>query len=356
VLERLEIEGLRNVAGIGFDLGPGWNGIVGRNGAGKTTILEAVHLLTTAKSFRGGKNADLVRAGMEGLVVRGRVRGASGAEWVVVSKSPVGTRIRVDGKPVHTSSALAVRLPLVLITQESLDILYGGPEGRRRLLDRTVFHVEQEQYLPAWKNYTRILKQRNATLLAQGPERELALWDQELLAYAEPLEQCRRRVAERLAVALSGRGSALGMPGICLEYLQGWPQGQSLAAALHANRQADRSLRYTRIGPHRADLEILLDGRSVKTALSRGEVKRLTVALLLAQVEVLTGPDRERPLVLLDDLAAELDAEATAAVLDLLGEMGGQILATATTKSALMAPPGMEGRWFHVEQGCLTRA
>jgi DNA replication and repair protein RecF len=345
------MEGLRGIGRAELEFSPGWNVFSGRNGVGKTTCLEAIHLLHAGKGLRAGRNVDLIQWGGESALIRGRISGEGGVETVVVVKSREGTVIRVDGRPVHAASDLARRLPLVLIGQEGLELLYGGPEGRRRYLDRIMFHVEQQEFLAAWQAYQLILKHRNALLQQAAPDKELLHWDSELVAMGESLHGFRVAALSRLVEALKGLKQTLDFLEIQVGYDPGW-RGGTLSEAIQSARRVDRGQRYTHVGPHRGDLVIEMDGHLVKAVLSRGEIKRLTVALLLAQREICQGQGGALPLLLLDDLAAELDCEAFAAVMSVVAGQGGQIVMTSTRfvgEEGIAYPQG--ARMFHVEHG-----
>lgn len=356
-ITRLDIADLRRFERVELAPAPGLNLLLGDNGAGKTSVLEAIHLMGYGRSFRGRVRDGLVRQGavalevflewQEGAGARPRRAGLrhGGQDW----------QARLDGAAVAQLGDLCAALAVVTFEPGSHVLLSGGSEPRRRLLDWGLFHVEPE-FLRLWRRHARALKQRNALLKSGAPDSQLDAWDHELVEAGEPLSRRRRDYLEQLQPHLRAISEELLPAGglATLEFLPGWRLDElPLADALLLARARDRIAGFTSVGPHRADWRIHHAGLPGREALSRGQAKLTALSLLLAQAELHARLRGEWPVVLLDDLASELDRRHQQRVLARLAASGAQVFITGTEApaglAALPAPPAL----FHVEQGAI---
>ncbi len=329
------------------------NVLFGPNGSGKTSVLEAIHYLCTGRTFAGGRVEALVRTGAERLRVVGRGMDARGRmhRFGVEQGRRGGRHMRLDGRTVDRIAEIAVYLPVVALHPGSHEILAGGPSERRRLLDWGLFHVEQG-YLAQWQRYRRVLVQRNASLQRRRSDSEVAIWEPELGAAAEAIDRSRRAYVEGLQAEINRVGPTLLREGegIELAYRPGWPEGTALSDVLRERRSADRERGWTGVGAHRADLILRLDGKDTRNRVSRGQQKLLVYLLRLAQLHDLVAKGG-RPMLLLDDLSAELDADHRERVMAEAVATGGQVFVTALEPDRVPVAADCSPAWFHVEQG-----
>jgi DNA replication and repair protein RecF len=354
-LTRLDVRQLRCLGEVEFRPAPGLNLITGGNGAGKTSLIEAVHLLGYGRSFRGRVRDGLIRSGQphlelyaEWLDGQGRARRAglrhAGGDW----------EARLDGAPAPSLTELCAELAVVTFEPGSHELIAGGAEHRRRFLDWALFHVEPG-FLPVWRRYARALKQRNALLKRAPAVSALAPWDRELAEAGESLSRLRGDYLARLEPVLVATAGEflpeLGPAG--LRFLPGWRRDESsLEDALLLGRERDVALGYTSQGPHRADWRVDYLGLPGREALSRGQEKLTALACVLAQARAFAADRGEWPLVCLDDLGSELDRPHQHQALASVLTSGAQVLLTATESPSL--PPGVEpAARFHVERGQL---
>ncbi len=353
---RLALRDLRCLHEIELQPGPGLNLLVGGNGAGKTSVLEGLHLMAYGRGFRGRVRDGLVRTGSEALQVfvewseggEGRLRRAglrhAGQAW----------EGRLDGAAVAQLGDLCAALMVVSFEPGSHALISGGSEPRRRLLDWGLFHVEQD-FLPLWRRYARALKQRNALLKAGARDGQLDSWDHELAEAGEPLSRRRRgyldRLQQRLPRVMDRLGPGLGAARV--DYLAGWRSEElSLADALLVARDRDRAAGHTTVGPHRADWRLGFAAKPAGEALSRGQAKLAALGCLMTQAEdCAASRDGDWPVILLDDLASELDRDHQQRVLAFLRGSGAQVFVTGTERPAHWPADGMA--LFHVEQGAV---
>jgi DNA replication and repair protein RecF len=356
-LTRLALRDFRRFETVELQPGSGVNVLSGANGAGKTSVLEAVHLMAYGRSFRGRVRDGLVRDRASALEVfveweepgaAGTPRRAglrhSGQEWTG----------RLDGRDVSHLGQLCAALAVVTFEPGSHALIAGGAENRRRFLDWGLFHVEPD-FLPLWRRYARGLKQRNALLKSGGATAQLDAWDHELADAGELLTAFRERylventpgvmeVNTRLTRDLSIAG---------LEFQPGWRrQDVSLADALLLGRERDRVVGYTSVGPHRADWSLRFGGLPDRNALSRGQTKLAALSVLLAQAGDYAKRQGHWPVIALDDLPSELDRDHQQRVLAFLHEQVGlQMFITANEVPDRLLDLLPAATLFHVEHG-----
>lgn len=351
-LKELRIENLRNIAGVTIEFAPGLNLIEGGNGAGKTSILEAAHLLSHGASFRAHKSELLVRRGADTLSLFGEVSSAGVEHRLGMLRRAGRWQARLDGDVATTLSDLFAACAVVCFDPGSHSLISGGSEGRRGYLDWGLFHVEPA--FADWsRRYRRALRQRNAVLKQQGSDEELAVWAREMSLVAEPLTRTRERYVADLLEALAPLFSRflpeLGTPG--LRFRSGWPRGEALEESLAQGLARDRALGHCTRGPHRADWTLSFEAAPVHEQLSRGQEKLCAIGCLLAQAELFRRTRGEWPVIALDDFCSELDTPHQEECLAMLAASGAQILMTGTDIPAVLLQRFPPARRFHVEQG-----
>ena len=355
-VESVEIRGLRCLSDAAAALPAGGAWFVGANGAGKTSVLEALCLLGFGRSFRGRVADGLVQRGRESLeVVAHWVDDAGRAHVSGLRHHGDGWVGRLDGASVATLSELAAPFPVVCFHPESSQVVTGPAEERRRALDWLAFHVEPS-FGDVARRYARALKQRNALLRTGARNAEFEPWEREMGQTAAALTSHRALAISLWQPALRALWPALGGEAAApeLELRAGWRQSDaSLSDLLLLNRDRDRELGYTTVGPQRADLALGHPFEAEADQLSRGQAKLVAMALLLAQAEGLRASSGERSLLLFDDLQAELDASRQAAVLDWVRATRYQTIVTGTSVDRDHLKRCAGWSVFHVEQGSI---
>jgi DNA replication and repair protein RecF len=361
-LQRLDITDLRNLASVRLELEPGLNYFSGANGAGKTAILEAVHLLARGRSFRTNQSHELIRRGTDELRVSTVVDDEHrGRQTVGISKSRRDrTELRINGEPGRRISEAALLLPLQVMAPSLSDLVFGAPSERRQWLDWGTFHVKQD-YLRLHRGYQHALRQRNAALKAFATGRlqqqALDVWTEELLKFAELVTAERVAYLEDLVPLLATVAEAL-VPQLDLEvlYRPGWSAESSLRKVLSESAAKEVKFGATQSGPHRADVDIRVWGMPAGASLSRGQGKSLASAMMLAQSQLLKRTARRSSVFLIDDVGAELDLQHTELFFEMLMQLGVQVLATSTHVPVVLTGPSRHSlAMFHVEQGAVRK-
>lgn len=362
LIRRLRVQSFRRFEDVELLPQPGFNLLTGDNGSGKTTVLEALHLLAHGRSFRGRVRDGLIRRSDPALSVfvewqagAGHVHRAglrhAGADW----------EARLDEAAVSHLGELCEALAVVSFEPGSHALIDGSSEGRRRYLDWGLFHVErgarEGSFLAQWRRHARALKQRNALLRRQREDAQLEAWEHELAQAGEALTAQRETHVATLQPHLDGMIAAL-LPdagGATLSLSPGWRRQElSLADALLLARERDLVQGHTSVGPHRADLRLELRDLPGREGLSRGQAKLAALALLLAQAACLAEQDGHWPVLQLDDLASELDRHHQLRVLQALHASGAQVFVTGTEPPSVLQQLDVPLARFHVEHGVVS--
>lgn len=362
-LQALHIEHIRNLKAVRLEGLSRVNVFYGENGSGKTSVLESIHLLGMARSFRGSSIKTLITHEEAHCTVFGASSrpGAEGLTPLGVQRTRQGEAlIKIGGQVVRTVAELAEHLPLQVITADSFTLLTGPPGARRRFLDWGVFHVEHE-FFGQWQRFQRCIKQRNM-LLRRGniDPRELEVWTRDLATFGEAINGFRATyfdaLSERFATTISQLAPSLA--GLDLRFRRGWDAEQSYAEALHQGQSADVEQGYTHAGPQRADIRVMTGKHLAAETLSRGQQKLVICALKLAQGQLMSDAGRAECMYLIDDLPAELDENHSRLVCELLASMDAQVFITCVEPQEIRAvwPQHKELAVFHVEHGAVKPA
>lgn len=349
MLVRIEVSGVRNLQQAGIDLHADLNIIHGENASGKTSLLEAIAILASGKSFRTASLENVVTHGREQLQVFGKTGDQQrlGYQWGFGKRE-----IRINGESANRVSLLAQALPLQTFVPDTHTEFSRSRRHRIAILDWVLFHVEQS-FHDTWSRYQRALAQRNAALKAhQNPE----VWNRELVSLAEAITEMRTQALSWLQPHIDALSRAIpGNGEIGIRLKKGWPQDRNLASVLKDDLERDRRDGFTHSGAHRADLEIRFDGHKAREEASQGQLKTLVMVLRLSQLKYFSERTGRRSLFLLDDLPAELDRDRRGQVLAILADIPLQLFLTTTEASLIDTGNWPKGQSvFHVEQGVIS--
>jgi DNA replication and repair protein RecF len=352
-IKRFTAQGFRCLDEVGFEPDTDYTLVYGANASGKTSLLEAIAYLGRGKSFRGAPPANLIRHGRQAFVLFAQVEMSGRVCGVGVRNSRAGLEVKIDGETSGGAAALAAALPLQVIDPDVHNLVCGGPDERRRFLDWLVFHVEPD-YLGLWRQFRRVLKQRNAALKAGARRDGLRVWDREFCGLGERVGVARQQVLAGCIETLRAQGRELLDADIDFRYAPGWSADKTLPEALEEHLERDRAFGSTQVGPHRADLRLSYDERQARRLVSRGQQKLLASSMILAATETAQAALGRPLLLLLDDPSAELDSTSLQRLMRQVGALGSQVIATSLKRDELPFPAAP--RVFHVEQGVLREA
>lgn len=352
---RVRLSQFRCFEHIDWEPQPGLNVLLGANGMGKTSILESIHVMAYGRSFRGHGRDILVRKDQSECMIV--------LDWVETSQDSARQRraglrhahqqweAKLDGIAIQQLYTLFQACAVITFEPGSHALVTGSSQLRRRFLDWGLFHVKQS-FMPLWRRYARGLKQRNLLLKQHLHSADLDAWDQEIALAGEQITamrmeyldrwQCRMvQVAQRIA-------PQLGLDAIVFN--PGWRREESsLSDSLLRARERDCRLGYTTVGPHRADWSPVFTEIPGVVGLSRGQAKLTALSCLLAQSEDVRSEKGQWPVLVLDDLASELDGFHQNLLLAYLAEQSSQVLITATEVPLWDRQYMQQSTMFHVK-------
>ncbi len=356
-IKTLSIYTFRNLTEVHLTLSPFFNLISGENGAGKSSILEAVYFLSHGRSFRGHVLEPLIQFNQQKTILQALIETTSQNEVSLgVMKSLVEEgQIKIGGELCRSAAELAVLLPVQLLNADSFDLLNGGPAFRRQWMDWGLFHVEPS-YGDLWRQYNRVLKQRNAALKREGAA-VVRCWDEELAQIGEKMALHRAYYIEQIMPLCNDIFGRFCDFSFYFQYERGWDADKLLLDALQGGLARDQHLGYTSAGPHRAELRLTIEDKPVQTILSRGQQKWLIYSLKLAQGLLLKQQTGKSCVYLLDDVPAEWDDQRQKTLIAVLQDMASQVLITGIDLSYLHElTANLPTKMFHVEHGVVMEA
>jgi DNA replication and repair protein RecF len=337
---KLVTNNFRNLNDATIDFHSQLNFFVGDNGSGKSSLLEALFFLGHGKSFRTSKLDALACHEKTNFVVS--VRDGNNRQLGLSRDITSGlTTIKIDGEFQNRLSVLAKNIAIQIVTPESFKLFFGGPRERRRFVDLGMFHVKHS-FAQQWKNFNRVLKQRNAFIWLINNSCEsnalLAYWKDQFFQMSVEVASVREEYSLTLIDELDGWLTIL-LPNlksrVTVQYLRGWPQKRELAEVLFTNQEREAKYGYSLYGAHKFDVKFLLDKQPLETQLSRGQQKLFLLALTFTQAKLIARVERVKPILLIDDIGAELDINSRKALSEALEILDCQVVITAISNDVL---------------------
>ena len=356
ILDRITTQNFRNLTETEVEFHPQSNILVGRNGQGKTNLLEAIYFLATTKSFRTSRIASVFRFAESNVFVSGVLRRDGLAKTLSVGLETGETKRRVlmiNGEKV-TLPAYLHAMSVFAYSSARLEVIRGTPEERRRFLDRGIASISPA-YLEQLTRYSRVLKQRNALLaeiaLHRQAQSTLDAWDNELMVAANVVHRARAAYAADLSTLFAEIVTAhrYHVNNVVMAYRP------STTEELAKHRREELRARMTLVGPQRDVIEFLVDGRPAAEVLSGGEQKMIVLFLKFAKLELFRRRHDDAPLFLLDDVDAELDLEILQSLLSNL-PVSTQVFATSAKEAFLAALEAGPHRRLSLDAGRITGA
>lgn len=356
ILSQIKIHHFRNISYTELCLSPHFNFIVGDNGSGKTSLLEAIYMLGHGRAFRHIQSNRIIQHEQSELTLFSQIESSNQQIRTIglVKARNNDNRIKIDGDEGFRLTDLAKLLPIQLITPEGFDLLIGGPKYRRAFIDWGCFHHYPE-FIHLWNNLKRLFKQRNALLKQSTSYNQLLPWDKELAPIAEKISQIRSEYSQHIFPEIIQTCHDF-LPEYLLncQYYQGWEQNINYSDILHKQYERDKLLNYTSLGPHKADIRLRIDNIPVEDFLSRGQLKLLMCALRLAQGEYYSKQSTQPCVYLIDDFASELDHHKRALLAKRLKMANSQVFITAVSQDQVTHMIDENDKIFHIKSGIIS--
>ncbi len=342
-IESLRVDGFRNLRAVDLAPDPSANLFVGANGQGKTSLLEAVDYVCTLRSFRGALRAQLVGHDAKRADVWIHASGEPVGHTFHVTVQRTGREILLDGKRPERAVQYYGNASCVVFHPQDLELVRGGPDVRRRLLDRILLRVV-DGYGEALRSYTRALRSRNTLLRdAQPDTRAVVAYDPALARAGSFIVRERLSLTSELLPAARAAVTDVAQADdeVTLQYRTHAPgESDAYREELARGLAQDLVRKSTQLGPHADDVAVLWGRRAARTVASQGQTRALALALRLAELDVLRARSGHTPWLLLDDVSSELDRERTQRLFARVAALGAQLWVTTTDPAIAELVPG----------------
>ena len=363
-VKNLKIAHFRNIIDADLEFSKQFNVIFGENGAGKTSLLEALYYLGFNRSFRTNSISQIIRSSNKKFFLFAESfeeQGDGFSHKIGLEKDQNGNKtLRINATDVSSFAEAAKILPLQFISTDSHRLFHDGPKERRQAMDWATFHVEHT-FLLAWQKLQRALKHRNALLRSEdslaGLRKLLAPWDAEFSSNAGKVHHCRKNYLAALKPLLNQliqKFLPQVVEGFSIEYIPGWNTDEDILNTLEKNLFRDKQIGYTQLGPQRADIQFHFEGNPLEDHFSQGQQKLTAYAFQLAQGLLVREFTQKMPIYLIDDLSSELDAHNRQLVLRALIDIEAQCFITEISPSDGLKILPENTKMFHVKQGVVS--
>ncbi len=327
---RLITKNFRNLSHATLNLHPQLNLLIGDNGSGKSSLLEAVFFLGHGKSFRTTKAEHMTNFDEHQFVVS--AKDLDNLQLGISKNFASGkTTIKINGQNQQRLSVLAQQIAVQIVTPESFKLFFGGPKERRRFVDLGMFHVKPN-FSKQWNEFSKVLKQRNACIKNNLDSSTLIYWTDifchQSLVVARLREQYIDNIQGELNFFLNKLLPELS-GNVTMSYYQGWAQKKNLLNLLRSNKEKEALMGYSLYGAHRFDVKFLLGKQPLESQLSRGQQKLFLLALTFAQTKLIAKVKRVKPILMIDDIGAELDISSRSKLSDIMSSLDCQVIMTA---------------------------
>jgi len=354
-LDKVQISHFRNINDLSLIAHDSLNIFLGENGSGKSSILEALHYLGFARSFRTQKHKNVISHEKQGFTVfcSAVAEGGEYQKFGISRHIDDSCIVNINGQKSKRATDLASLLPIQIFTPQSSDLLLGAPKLRRRYLDWLLFHVEQS-FNADFQVFTKSLKHLNALYKGNHSEQAFTYWNEALCEKGESISNKRDLLLNEHLIQLINANLKDFLPEFCFEisYYRGWEKGSCLMEAIQKNRLRDKKNGFVSVGPHKADLRIKTQGVNAHEILSRGQLRMLVAGMQLAQTQYLHSQTAKTSIFLLDDVGAELDEEKRKVFISRLNTSDTQLFVTAIDiKQLEFLKNYNDKKVFHVEHG-----
>jgi DNA replication and repair protein RecF len=353
-IQKLSITNLRNIKNAELHPGKGINIIQGSNGAGKTSVLESIYLLARARAMKTTQHKNLINHESDQLNIFSELCSDSNLiTRLGIRKDKKTTLVKQNGEVVRKLMDLAKILPIATIAPNIQRIVEEGPVHRRKLLNWGLFHVEQ-QFGDLISRYNQILKHRNALLGHRS--QDLSVWTKQLAESGERIFELQSGYLEMWKQEIESLCNCLPqLQGLQLNIQKGWKRDLSLFESLEQNYLTDESRHFTSVGPHRLDIRITFNGHDIRNQFSRGQKKLVSIVLILGQARLLQKVCLQCPILLIDDLRAELDNSTFITIINYINSLEYQTFLTSLDHEIIQEIVAMTSMMFHVEQGHVSQ-
>ncbi len=354
-IKSLKLENFRNYNNISVNFHPGVNILIGDNAQGKTNLIEAIYMMSFAKSFRTRKDRDIIMFDRNYAKVEAVIEGDDGEQPFSMLIKPDNKYISYDGVKISKMTDLLEKVYVVIFSPEDLKLVKDSPDRRRKFIDRELSKLRPSYYENLYK-YKKVLKQRNAYLKEESIQTDiLKIWDYKLSEYGTEIIRKRKDFVEKIEKVSSDihRSITSGKETLTVKYEPNIIYSENMMSdfieTTEKNLEKDLSQRTTSRGPHKDDIKICINGVDVRNFGSQGQQRTAALSLKLAEIKLIKEITGEDAVLLLDDVLSELDKTRQTYLINCLNDV--QIFITTTEISDDVAESFPKGITYHIKNG-----
>lgn len=343
-ISNLQLQNFRNIKSKSYSFDKDMNFIVGKNGSGKTSILESIYFLSHSRSFRSSQLNRIINHDADEFVIFSRVFNQDDISISLSRKKNNTNTSKLNSEVQKNHTEITRNLPIQLMNPESFNIINSGAQQRCKILDWGAFYLDKT-FLKIWQQTKFLVKQRNSALKQNYPYSYIEGIDKKLCDFGDILDTKRQDYFAKLKPKIFEILREFN-PEIALDinYFRGWNKDKDLSQVLYESYDYDNRYSQTNHGPHKADIVMTINGKPIQDIFSRGQQKLLICAIKLAQGEVHNSENKNKCIYLIDDITSELDTVHTTTLFVYLQKLQSQIFISSTDKAKISAYIDTESR------------
>ncbi|MED7788230.1 DNA replication/repair protein RecF [Francisella sp. 19X1-34] len=334
-ISNLRLQNFRNIPFKSFDFKDNVNFIVGKNGSGKTSILEAIYFLSHSRSFRSSQLNRIINHNADEFTIYTKSHNPDEIVISISRKKNSNNISKLNSEIQKNHAEITRTLPIQLMNPESFNLINSGAQQRCKVLDWGAFYLDKT-FLKIWQQTKFLVKQRNSALKQNYPYAYITSIDKKLCEFANILDTKRQvyftKLKPKVYEILSQFNPDLNLD---IEYSRGWNLHKELAQVLEESFEYDNRYKITNHGPHKADIVLTVNNKPIQDIFSRGQQKLLICAIKLAQGEIHNIENENKCIYLIDDITSELDATHTQTLFNYLKKLESQVFITTTEKNKI---------------------
>lgn len=334
-ISNLRLQNFRNIPFKSFDFKDNINFIVGKNGSGKTSILEAIYFLSHSRSFRSSQLNRIINHNADEFIIYTKSHNPDEITISISRKKNSNNISKLNSEIQKNHAEITRTLPIQLMNPESFNIINSGAQQRCKVLDWSAFYLDKT-FLKIWQQTKFLVKQRNSALKQNYPYAYIVSIDKKLCEFANILDSKRQvyftKLKPKIYEILSQFNPDLKLD---IEYSRGWNSHKELSQILEESFDYDNRYKVTNHGPHKADIILTVNNKPIQDIFSRGQQKLLICAIKLAQGEIHNIENENKCIYLIDDITSELDNTHTQTLFNYLKKLKSQVFITTTEKNKI---------------------